>query len=187
MSYANIFESLDFLDGDSVYLKPVSSGMAEQLFDATKESTKELCQYMPWTNESIDDARKFLEDAAKKIHEGRELHCAIFERQTNHIIGVIGLFHLDTFTPKAEVGYWIRSSCHGKGYATDALNTLINYCRNEMKLVRVDAQVATDNIASQRVVEKCGFQKEGLKSMGQLCHGTWQDMILYGILLVDSC
>ena len=71
----------------------------------------------------------------------------------------------------------------GKGFAAEALLTLERYCRDELEFVRLDACVATDNLASQAVLRKCGFVQEGLKPKAMLCHGRWLDLMLMGKLL----
>ena len=74
-------------------------------------------------------------------------------------------------------------STTGNGYATDALSTLVEFCRDKLELVRIDACVADSNVASQKVLLKCGFEREGLKRKAELCHGHWHDDVLFGKLL----
>jgi ribosomal-protein-alanine N-acetyltransferase len=182
-NYSKILASLTELPTPRITLKPVQIEWAESLFEAVYESRIELREYMAWETDEPEAIRAFLEGSVKEMDAGKSLAFCIFENETGDILGVIGTKDIDPFTPKVEVGYWIRSNKAGKGYATEALETLVEYCRDVLELVRLDAIVATTNVASQRVMTKCGFQEEGFKAKGLLCHGTWLNLKLYGRVL----
>ena len=80
-------------------------------------------------------------------------------------------------------GYWIRTSAAGRGHATDAVAACLGFLRDAARIVRVNAYAAVTNLASQRVLVKCGFREEGLLERGELCHGVWHDLKLFGALL----
>ena len=181
--YSEPLKVLKELPASRIVLKPVQVDWVEPLFEAVYESRVELRRYMAWETDELEEIRKFLEKSVQAQKMGEALSLCIFEKSTGDIAGNIGLKTIDQFTPRSEIGYWIRSTKAGHGYATEALLTLIKYCRGNLELVRLDAQIATTNIASQRVVSKCGFEKEGFKAKSQLCHGIWQDFNLYGKLL----
>jgi RimJ/RimL family protein N-acetyltransferase len=184
MTYIGAFRDLTELTGKLIILKPVQPCMDVELFRATKESRKELYRFMPWENRNLEDVSSFIERATLQHDSGMQLHLAIQVKRTGEIVGIIGLINLDPFTPKGEIGYWISSSMTGRGYATDAVRTLLEFCRDEMKLHRIDACVADENIASRKVLEKCGFSEEGFKKKSELCHEVWLDMKLYGKILI---
>jgi len=183
MNYAEIFIYVNFLKGRKVILRPVELSMAKEMYCATKESEKELRMFMPWENKNVGEARRFIKSSIKKRKDGTELVLSIHKKKTDEIIGTIGIHHFDPFTPSCETGYWIKTSEYGKGFATDALSTLLKFCRDKMGIVRVDARTATENMASQRVLRKCGFIEEGFKKKAELCHGVWHDLKLFGKIL----
>lgn len=183
MDYVDAFAELTELRGQRVALRPVSVEWGDPLFEAVYESRVALRRYMPWETDDPEAVRTFLEGAVREREAGTGLSLTIFDLETGDISGNMGLMDLDRFTPRAELGYWIRSSKTGRGYATEAVSILLDYCRETLKIVRVDAQVVTTNGASQRVLGKCGFEEEGLKPKSLLCHGTWHDMNMYGKLL----
>jgi ribosomal-protein-alanine N-acetyltransferase len=59
-------------------------------------------------------------------------------------------------------GYWVDPACWGKGTASTALALVTDYILDECRAQRVQAVVEPDNAASIRVLEKCGYQREGL-------------------------
>lgn len=61
----------------------------------------------------------------------------------------------------AEIGYGIHEAFRGYGYATEALETILEWAFEQPGVTAVAAETAPDNIASQRVLEKCGFYPTG--------------------------
>lgn len=87
---------------------------------------------------------------------------AIVLKQSNEAIGCIGLVpsgaeHHTVASNEREVGYWIGSAFWGRGLTTEALEVLVEYCRNTLRLESLLITTDARNIASQRVAEKCGF------------------------------
>lgn len=183
MPYDEKFLAITELKGSKCVLRPVVEGMAPLLLEAIDESRDALYTFMPWSSENLEDVVSFVRSARHQHESGNGLHLAVFDGASGRFVGMIGLHHVSAYSPKGEVGYWIRLSEMGKGFATDALRALERYCRDELAFVRLDACIATDNFASQAVLRKCGFEQEGLKRKAMLCHGRWLDLMLAGKLL----
>ncbi|MCP4643889.1 MAG: GNAT family N-acetyltransferase [bacterium] len=182
MNYADLFANMAPLEGRIAVLEPVRDGLAIEVLEATIESRPELVRFMPWDCWMIDDAQGFVNGAIEARAKGERLELAVREAASGRFAGMIGLKSLDPFTPQTEVGYWIRTSMAGQGLASDAVRTLLVFCRDDLKLARINAIAADTNAASQRVLAKAGFEKEGFKRRGELCHGVWLDMVLFGIV-----
>lgn len=73
----------------------------------------------------------------------------------------------------------------GKGYATEALDTLLRFGFNTLNLHRIEAGCAVANMASSRVLEKAGMILEGLKRKILPIRGEWVDNYNYAILEED--
>ena len=77
--------------------------------------------------------------------------------------GVIGLvIQKDVYQKSAEIGYWIGEPFWGKGIATKAVELITKYGFDELNLNRIYTGVLEYNVASMKVLEKNGFQKEGI-------------------------
>lgn len=82
----------------------------------------------------------------------------------------------------AEVGYALATAYQGRGLMVRALETLLSDLFAHTPLERIEARCAVDNHASRRVLEKCGFTREGhLRSYFRL-HGRRVDNLLYAVL-----
>jgi len=78
-------------------------------------------------------------------------------------VGNIGLVKCkDVYRKSAEVGYFIGEAYWNKGIVTTALNLIVDYGFRNLDIVRIHTGVYEHNLASQRVLEKCGFIKEGV-------------------------
>lgn len=74
-------------------------------------------------------------------------------------IGCVDLFQYNAANSSVGIGILIaKKSFRNKGYATEAIQLMLSYCRNELSIVNVFCNIFKDNIPSIRLFEKCGFQ-----------------------------
>lgn len=85
----------------------------------------------------------------------------------------------------AEVGYALTTESQGRGVMVRALLRLLNELFVRTTLERVEARCAIDNVASQKVLEKLGFRREGMLRSYFRLHGRRVDNFLYAILKSD--
>ncbi|MGW6690927.1 GNAT family N-acetyltransferase [Streptomyces sp. NPDC054961] len=84
------------------------------------------------------------------------------------------------------VGYWMDQAWTGKGLATAALEEVCRIARDEVGLHRIEAGTRVENLASQRVLAKAGFEQYGLAPRYLHVGGAWQDHRLFQLLLHDD-
>jgi ribosomal-protein-alanine N-acetyltransferase len=77
------------------------------------------------------------------------------------------------------IGYWVDSRRNGRGLATGAVGEVVTYAFDELDLHRVEAATLVDNVASQRVLEKNGFDRIGLARGFLRVAGDWRDFYLF--------
>jgi len=81
------------------------------------------------------------------------------------------------------IGYWCATEARGQGITTRALLRLCSYALHELTLERVGLTTDVENLASQRVAEKVGFQREGvLRSHVRHPDGRRRDSVLFSLL-----
>ena len=110
---------------------------------------------------------------------------AIENKTTGQFIGVTALVLGKAKRLSAEVWYNLHKDYWFKGYATEALNALLDLGFNTLKLHRIEAGCAVANIGSARVMEKVGMVKEGCKRKNLLLKDGWSDGYSYAILEED--
>jgi len=107
---------------------------------------------------TLQDAENFLQ---KYIYQNT---VSIFAIEHNGVyVGNIGLVPgQDVYRRSAELGYFIGEPYWNKGIATLAVNLITDYGFNKLGLIRIYSGVFEYNASSQRVLEKCGFKREGI-------------------------
>jgi len=81
-----------------------------------------------------------------------------------------------------EIGYRLIPHERNKGYGAEAVSIMVDFLFLSKKIVRIQAKSNPRNVASQRVLEKTGFKREGLIRKDVFIRGQWQDGVLYSIL-----
>ena len=99
-------------------------------------------------------------------------------------IGVIPGADVNRHT--AELGYWLGRAWWGRGLATAAVGRFVPWAAETFGFLRLFAEVFETNPASMRVLEKCGFQREGVLRSHAHKDGRYLDEVVYGIVLDGS-
>ena len=127
---------------------------------------------------AVSDAEKFIEQVSKA--DGAAVRTIV---QEDTIKGLIGLHPAaDVYTGTAELGYWIGEPFWGQGLASAAVAQMIRLGFAELKLRRIFASVYEYNIASMRVLEKNGFQREGIARAAVLKNDRVLDEVRYALI-----
>ncbi|MDD1708536.1 MAG: GNAT family N-acetyltransferase [Methanoregulaceae archaeon] len=130
-------------------------------------------------------AQNWIRGLAISSDEGTEIIYAITLRDKGILLGAIGLMKIDTRNERARVGYWIGLPYWNKGYATEALASILGYGFRVKGLNRINAYFMTENRASGRVLEKCGMRYEGTMRQHIRKGDRYKDIAVYGILRED--
>jgi RimJ/RimL family protein N-acetyltransferase len=114
---------------------------------------------------------------------GERLELAVTTGDAPRAVGSTSIWGFHRRNGAAMVSYWLAPDWRGHGLATAAVRLLAGWAFDELDQQRLAMQVELDNVASQRVAERCGFRCEGrLRSDQQLRDGTRADVLLYGLL-----
>jgi ribosomal-protein-alanine N-acetyltransferase len=111
---------------------------------------------------------------------GRGVCYAIALATTSELLGTVSLLDVSAAHLRAEVGYWVGLEHWGHGYCTEALSTLMAFAENHFKTSRFIGRCLAGNLASARVLERCGFLPEGRQVGHVRRHGGYDDMLLFG-------
>ena len=94
--------------------------------------------------------------------------------------GVVGLSNIVRGPRQSAIlSYWVDEPRNGRGLATRAVAAVVDIAFGELHLHRVEAGTLPDNFASQRVLEKNGFERYGLARSFLLIAGEWRDHVLF--------
>lgn len=142
-----------------------------------KKIGQNLRDIMPFPY-TLEDADMFLEVVALE-----DPVCTFAIEFNGKFAGVCGLnIETDIYRNSCEIGYWIGEPFWSKGIATKAVLWLTDYAFNVLGKVRVHTGVFAYNKASMRVLEKCGFEKEGIFKKALTKDGKLYDEVRYALV-----
>ncbi|MBD2104332.1 GNAT family N-acetyltransferase [Leptolyngbya sp. FACHB-261] len=118
---------------------------------------------------AIEEAFGVIERRTQRFKTGRGVRWGIARKQDNIVIGSCG-FNWNKQAQSAEVGYELASAFWRQGIMTEALDAILQFGFTEIGLQFVLAEVIPGNIASKTLLEKLGFQSQGILRQ----HGFWK-------------
>lgn len=134
---------------------------------------------------SMHDALEFIKNCNNRKDKKTHYSLGIIEREEKELIGVISLRKIDFKNRRAEIGYWIGKDHWRQGYGSEALDTILKYAFNDLKLNKIYAQVIAPNKPSYKLLEKKGFKREGIFKKQEKKGNKFLDVYAYGLLKED--
>jgi len=170
-----------------IRIRPYSVADAEEVWRAATESGPELLPWMSWFHAAyhIRETRSWLEMQVNAFRIGTAHEFAI-ESLDGRYLGGCGLNQIDPMNRRANLGYWVRTSATRQGVARAAVTQLAAWAYAHTDLMRLEIVAATGNIASQRVAEHAGAQREGVLRRRLFVRGQFQDSVVYSLLRPDQ-
>ncbi|MDQ0225931.1 GNAT family N-acetyltransferase [Metabacillus niabensis] len=169
------------LETDRLILREMTKEDAEGIFACF--SNEDVTRYYGQeTLEKIEQAEKIVDFFSKSYSEKRGIRWGIERRGTKGIIGTIGF---NAWLPKhkrAEIGYELHPDYWRNGYTLEAVLKVISYGFEKLDLTRIGAVVFIENKASNNLLEKVGFQKEGVLRDYMYQNGKAYDTFVYSLL-----
>ncbi|MFS1514612.1 GNAT family protein [Chengkuizengella sp. SCS-71B] len=145
-------------------------------------SKNEVTKYYGMNSlKNIEEATKIVDLFENTFNKSRGIRWGIVLKDLNRFIGTLGLNNLDIRTKKAEIGYELHPSFWGKGITAEAITEVLEYSFQALDLFRIGAITFPDNAASNKLLEKLGFTKEG-RLRGYLYHNKPHDALIYSML-----
>jgi RimJ/RimL family protein N-acetyltransferase len=145
-----------------------------------------LCQRFSWSRETDyaeADARAHFEGLEPARLAGVELNLAVVNAAgADEVWGGASIYQVDLEDGRAAVGYWVAPQARGRGIATRTLRLLATWAFEDLAVLRLELTCAPDNLASQRVAQRCGFVREGvLRSHIRFKSGR-RDTVVFSLL-----
>lgn len=166
-----------FMRGEQVTLNTITSddyGILQELFN-DPSIRHQAGVSLPWTECDVAD---FVEQTTDTV---QFLVC-----REDLPIGHVVLTELDTQARTGELGWIvICPEEQGNGYATEAVDLCLTHAFDDRSLHKVWARVIDGNVASIQLLEKLGFQQEGVLREQEYVEGEFVDVLRYGLLSSD--
>ena len=169
------------LESDRLLFRKISVLDADDMFSYSKR--EDVTRYLLW--DPHPDAlytEQYIRYLQERYQVGDFYDFALVLRETGKMIGTVGFTSFDLPNRSAEIGYVISPDYQGRGYATEAVKRILAYGFEECALARISAVCMKGNIASLRVMEKCGMKREGILRSAVYAKGEMKDVHLSAII-----
>lgn len=154
------------------------------LTDAILASLDELRPWMAWAGApSLEQTRMFTAAAEDGWDNSTGWTFTILHDEEP--AGTVGLDCYQPMLDQAQIGYWIRSDLAGRGYMKEAARAVVEFAFADIGLHRLELHASADNVASVKVAESLGFQREGVaRDIAKNAQGFY-DCLVFGLLRSD--
>ncbi|MFI1970787.1 alanine acetyltransferase [Streptomyces cinnamoneus] len=171
-----------------VLLRPAATDDAAALARAYRRNRDHLRPWEPNRNETFfttEGQADRLRDMAALRRAGRMMPWVLADGR-GEIVGLVNLANIvhNAFR-STNLGYWVDAGHAGKGLATAAVLAVCRDADERLGLHRIEAGTVLTNTASQRVLEKCGFELIGTARNYLHIDGAWRDHLLFQKILND--
>ena len=124
--------------------------------------------------------------AERAIRQGEAYPLFLFRQKDGQVVGGVTLSNIRRQPAQAgTLGYWVGEAYAMQGYMTEALEAMRDHAFSSLELSRLEAACPPDNVASRRLLERCGFKYEGVAQAYLQIDGRWRNHVLYASLRAD--
>ena len=169
------------IETERLIVRPPRFGDGPAVNAAIRESIAELRPWMPWaqTEPTVEQTEENMRRAVAKFAAREDLRLQ-FHLKDGTFVGSSGLHRINWDVPKFEIGYWVRTSCAGRGYVTEAVAAIARLAFETLRAARVEIRCDEQNVRSRRVAERLGFAQEGtLRNQERDPRGELRNTVVY--------
>jgi len=135
---------------------------------------------------SLEDALEEIAWYDSILEEGTGVRWGIMLTGQDEVIGSCGFLNVSAKHQRAEIGFELSSNHWGRGIAGEALRAVVRHGFTQLGFHRIEALVEPANTASQQLLERVGFTREGLLRGYEFTRGKYDDLYMYSLLETDS-
>jgi ribosomal-protein-alanine N-acetyltransferase len=175
------FAPFPTLETERLQLRRLANDDVDEIF--ALRSDHEVMKYIPRPlAKTKEDALAHISMINEKIDSNEGINWAITFKDNPKLIGIIGHYRIKPEHYRSEIGYMLLPEYHGQGIISEAINEVVKYGFQEMKLHSIEAIIAPENTASEKVLQKNGFVKEAHLIENEYYKGQFLDTVIYSLL-----
>ena len=129
------------------------------------------------------EAQAFIDELNAEFKNQEGISWAVTFKEQDVVVGAFGLHYWNQYHRRAEAGYGLARVYWGQGIGSEALRAIVQFGFDQMNLNRIYARTIADNHESVRLLERLGFQREGIQRKHSWeDDGRFHDSAIYGLL-----
>jgi ribosomal-protein-alanine N-acetyltransferase len=145
-------------------------------------SNEDVTQFMLIHYPTLESAKEQLRYYEDQYASEKGYYWVMQVKLTNTPVGVIGITNITLEHRRAELGYWLLPEHQQKGFTKEAAKAVLYFSFDKLGIHRVEADTETENLKSIRVLEKLGFQREGVFREYEINKGKFINLARYSLL-----
>ena len=180
-------EIIEEINDNNIFLRKISKNDARFLFNSLKQ--REITNYMSLGPlKTLDSSKRLIGNYLKYWSKFSQYNYIIEIKEGNMIkkVGSISLWNISWLHMRAEIGIWIVPDYWKQGIGEKAINLIKIIAFNHLKLNRLEAHVAVDNIRSITLFQKCEFIKEGILKQYLNFNEIYHDALILACLNIKK-
>src|ERR1700687_3860719 len=183
-------ETLPTIDGQGVTLRLPQMAEYEEWAALRTASREFLTPWEPsWPADDLTRSafRRRLKRYAEDWRTDQSYAFFVFRKQDNVLVGGLTLASIRRGVAQAgSIGYWMGAPYVRGGHMTAAVRAVLPVAFTTLRLHRGEAACIPTNVPSIRLLERCGFAREGYARQFLCINGIWQDHLLFARLKDDA-
>lgn len=177
------------LEGKRCYLRILQEEDARMFTEIVKANKHYWSVFEPRQEPgfyTISRQKERIRESLYQMRDRREYNFGIFDVDTSKLIGHISLYSIKRLPfSSGFIGYSIDEREIGKGIGTEAVCLVTSFAFTTISLHRIEAYVSPRNLGSVTVLEKAGYEREGLLRQNLYINGVWEDHYMYAVVEDD--
>jgi ribosomal-protein-alanine N-acetyltransferase len=176
-----IFQPFPVLTTERLTLRQIRESDKHEMFAMRSNPT--LMHFVPRPlAQNVEDAVTLINLITENTGKNEAINFGITITGEDKLIGMCGYHRMQKEHFRAEIGYMLHGDYHGKKVMEEAINRVVRFGFDDMKLHSIEAVIAPENIASIKLIEKCGFVKEAYFREKEFVKGAFRDLLYFSKL-----
>ncbi|CAH8771079.1 GNAT family N-acetyltransferase [Paenibacillus dendritiformis] len=181
MDTAFTFQEFPRLETERLLLRAMEERDCSDIFDLY--SLEEVVRYTPLEAfQSIQDVIREWNWHQEIFAEQSGLRWVIEDKSSAKVIGTCGFLQYEKAHRRTELGYDLAPPYWGRGVMTEAAQRVLSFGFRDIGVNRIEAKIDPENIASERLLLRLGFQKEGVMRQQEFEKGRYVDIAMFSML-----
>jgi [ribosomal protein S5]-alanine N-acetyltransferase len=179
------FTPFPLLESDRLRLREITPGDVKAVFAIRSDPA--TMKYIPRPLAKTEqDALDHIDMITKGVLDNEFINWAITLKDSDKLIGMICLLRMQPRNFRTEIGYILHPDFHGKGIMNEAIKMVISYAFEVLKFHSIEAVIDPENSASEKVLLKNDFIKEGYFKEHEYYDGRFLDSVIYSLINKNS-
>lgn len=143
-------------------------------------ANEDVARYIGWRLKAdLEETQDLVKELLAREKKGSHMYASVLEKKSNRLIGTLMVFNIDALSLHGEIGYVLHQDYWYLGYGTQMVSALKKYCFSHLHLRKIYAKVASQNKASQRILEKNGFFIEAVLREHFFIESQFNDCLIF--------